>query len=254
MTVLIAVPMARISMRVTIETSRAWSVVDEAILLAIGREPMSLDGLVIQLAVPRQVVVASVTRLMRFRLVEIALVGATSAFQLSEFGRRSTVAGAPLPTFPKLTPRKVSFVVDLATGEFFNASQIRRSTHVKLEAESEAGREVRYVEVRNGGPSLSPEANVARLSEIAVRTWDEQVAGINTGAALVREDEFMVFSVADGWSRACRTRSDHACAPWSRMPPPDPRAPAVSSSPIMVRRRRRSRPCRPTPAESFPTM
>ena len=50
MSVLIAVPMARISMRVTIETSRAWSVVDEAILLAIGRQSVGLDGLVGQLS------------------------------------------------------------------------------------------------------------------------------------------------------------------------------------------------------------
>lgn len=198
MTVLIAVPMARISMRVTIETSRAWSVVDETILLAIGRQSMTLDSLVANLAIPRQVVVASVTRLMRFRLVEIALVGATSAFQLSDFGRRSTSAGAPLPTFPKFTPRNVAFVVDFATGEFFTATQVRRSTRPKLEAESAAGREVRYIEVCDGGPSLSPEANMARLSEIAVRSWDEQVSSVNTGAASVREDEFMIVAVADG--------------------------------------------------------
>lgn len=198
MTVLIAVPMARISMGVTIETARAWSVVDEALLLALTRQSMTLDGLAAHLGVLRQVVVASVTRLMRFRLVEVALVGTASAFQLSDFGRRSTNSGAPLPVFPKLTPRKVTFVVDFATGDFFTISQVRRSTRSKLETESAAGREVRYITVENGGPSLSPEANMARLSEIAVRGWEEQVASVNTRAASVRDDEYMIFAVADG--------------------------------------------------------
>lgn len=198
MTVLIAVPVARISCRVIIEKTRAWSVVDEAILLAIIRQPMSLDQLSKALGILHQVCVASLSRLMRFRLVEVALAADGSAFQLSDFGRRSVTSGNPLPVFPKRSGKTVNFVIDFATGDFFPAAQARILTPRKLADEVQAGRDVRYVEVRDGGPSFSAEANLSRLTEIAARGWDEQVASIDSRTASVQRDEFIVFTVSDG--------------------------------------------------------
>lgn len=198
MSVLIAIPVARFSCRVIIETSRAWSVVDEALLLAITRRPATMRALAESLSLPYQVVVASLSRLMRFRLVEVALTDEGSAFQLSPFGQRSVTSGNPLPVFPKRSSKRVSFVVDYATGDFFPAAQVRIVTARGLEKEADAGAEIRFVTVDGGGPSLDQEANLARLTEIAARGWDEQVAAVDSRTASLREDDFMVFRVVDG--------------------------------------------------------
>lgn len=210
MNVWIAVPIARLSCRVIIETSRAWSVVDEAILLAITSRALSLSELSDSLRVAHQVVVASLARLMRFRLVEVALTEQGSAFQLSDFGRRSVTGGNPLPVFPKRSAKRVNFVVDFATGEFFPASQVRIPSPNVLETEARNGREIRYIEVQGGGPSLSHDDNLARLSEIAARGWDEQVASVDPRTASLRQDEFAVFQVIDGVVQGLPDRAGQA--------------------------------------------
>lgn len=198
MNVLIAIPVARFSCRVIIETSRAWSVIDESILLAITREPRTMKVLTEILNLPHQIVVASLSRLMRFRLIEVSLTDEGSAFQLSVFGERSVTGGNPLPVFPKRSSKRVNFVVDYATGDFFPSSQVRIATPRGLEKEVEEGAEVRFITVEGGGPSLAQEANLARLTEIAARGWDEQVGAIDPRTASLREDDFMVFRVVDG--------------------------------------------------------
>lgn len=198
MSVIIAIPIARFFCRVIIETARAWSVVDEALLLSITRAPKTMKALAEGLNLPHQVVVASLSRLMRFRLVEVALTEEGSAFQLSAFGKLSVTGGNPLPVFPKRSSKRVNFVVDYATGDFFSSSQVRVATLQKLEKEAAAGADVRFVSVEGGGPSLSHEANLARLTEIAARGWDEQVAAVDSRTASVRQDDFMTFRVIDG--------------------------------------------------------
>lgn len=135
---------------------------------------------------------------MRFRLIEVALTEQGSAFQLSVFGERSVTGGNPLPVFPKRSSKRVNFVVEYATGDFFPSAQVRIATLRGLEKEIEGGAEVRFVTVEGGGPSLATDANLARLTEIAARGWDEQVAAIDPRTASLREDDFMVFRVVDG--------------------------------------------------------
>ncbi|CAM2187903.1 Phosphatidylserine synthase [Paraburkholderia sacchari] len=198
MSVLIAVPVFRVSCRVGIDRGRSWSVIDELVLWAIVREPRSIATLARDADLPHQVIIASIARLMRFRLVEVTLSGDSVAFRASEYGFRTVASGETLPFFPKRVSRRVSFVIDAATGDFFPTREVRIIPGHRLDRERQAGYEVRSVHVEGGAPSMSHEANMGRLSDIAVRGWDEQVATIDGKTATLRDDEFMVLRVIDG--------------------------------------------------------
>ncbi|MBR8087539.1 phospholipase D-like domain-containing protein [Burkholderia vietnamiensis] len=198
MSVLIAVPIFRVGCKVGIDRGRTWSVIDELVLWAIVREPRPIATLAREADLPHQVIIASIARLMRFRLVEITLSGNSVAFRASEYGFRRVASGESLPFFPKRISRRVSFVIEAATGDFFPTRDVRIMTSYRLDQERQAGSEVRTVCVEGGGPSMSHEANIGRLSEIALRGWDEQVATVDGKTATLREDEFLVLRVIDG--------------------------------------------------------
>jgi len=65
-------------------------------------------------------------------------------------------------------------VIEWATGDFFPTRQVRLMTPYKLDEARKGGAEVRIVSVDGEGPSMSHEANLNRLSDIAARGWDEQ--------------------------------------------------------------------------------
>lgn len=197
MSVLIAVPVFRVGCKVGIDRGRAWSVIDEVILWAITRQSKTIASLATDADLPHQVVVASIARLMRFRLVEVTINNTSVAFRASEYGFKVVSSGNPLPFFPKRISRRVSFVIEWATGDFFPTRQVRLMTPYKLEEARKGGAEVRIVSVEGGGPSMSHEANLNRLSDIAARGWDEQVALIDGRTATMRDDEYMVLRVID---------------------------------------------------------
>ena len=113
-------------------------------------------------------------------------------------GSSRSAAATPLPFYPKRISRRVSFVIDWATGDFFPSRQVRLMTPYKIEEARRSGEEVRVVSVDGGGPSMSHDANLNRLSDIAARGWDEQVALVDGRTAIMRDDEFMVLRVIDG--------------------------------------------------------
>ena len=199
MSVLIAVPVFRVACRVGIDRGRAWSVIDEVILWAITRRSKSIASLAAEADLPHQIVVASLARLMRFRLVEVALNDEGVSFRASDYGFKFVSSGNPLPFFPKRVSRRVSFVIEWATGDFFLTREIPRLMNpYKLEEARNTGVEVRIISVEGGGPSMSHEANISRLSDIAARGWDENVALVDGRTATMRDDEYMVLRVIDG--------------------------------------------------------
>ncbi|WP_044561597.1 phospholipase D-like domain-containing protein, partial [Azospirillum sp. B4] len=60
--------------------------------------------------------------------------------------------------------------------------------------------DIRVLVVQGGGPPISNEAMLAKLSQIAARGWEEQVAVVDGRTASLRE-EFMVVRVVDGVPR-----------------------------------------------------
>ena len=71
----------------------------------------------------------------------------------------------------------------------------------RLDKERENGAEIRMVAVKGGGPSMSNEANLARLSEIAASGWNEEIATIDGRTVDLRDNEYMIVRVIDGIPR-----------------------------------------------------
>lgn len=55
--------------------------------------------------------------MMRFRLVELTIKNNSAKFQASAYGREIVASGRALPFFPKREVRRVSFVIERATGD-----------------------------------------------------------------------------------------------------------------------------------------
>lgn len=191
--VLIAIPVLRLSCKVGIDRGRAWSIVDEMLLWATAAKPRSIAQLSTESNLPRQIVVASIARMMRFRLVELQVKDNTAKFQTSAYGREIVESGRPLPFFPKRELRRVSFVIERATGGFFPSGQVRVRSEFALKQEADPDKRVLVVQ---GGPPVSNEAMLAKLSQIAARGWEEQVALVDGRTASLRQ-EFMVIRVVD---------------------------------------------------------
>ena len=201
MSILVAVPIFRVSCRVGIDKGRPWSIVDELILASIARVPRTIKELADHADLPRQLVVASIARLMRFRLIEVRASANGASFMASPYGFEAVSSGNPLPFFPKRLVRKASFVIERATGTFFPTRDVLIKSPRKIEAERKVGADVRILRVEGDGPTMSQEANLNRLSEVVAQGWDEQLASIDGRTASVRDDEYMVVRVVDGVPR-----------------------------------------------------
>ncbi|HVM78163.1 MAG TPA: phospholipase D-like domain-containing protein [Stellaceae bacterium] len=201
MTVLVAIPVFRLSCTVYIDKGRGWSAVDEFLLWSLTEHPSSLAELAQQTRLPHQVVVASVARMMRFRLVEVML-GQHAAFRASEYGVAVVRNGDVLPSFPKRFPRPVHFVVErVSGGVFLRRDGIRTMSPNQLDVERRNGAAVVIVDVEDGPPSLDQAAAFNHLSSVVAQGWDEQLGDVNDLTARVWDDDFMVVSVGDGVTR-----------------------------------------------------
>ena len=89
MSQIVAIPVTRISAKVALEKGRGWSAVDELVLWALSRTPMSAAALAEKSRLPRRVIIEIIVRMMRFRLVEAVLVDGMPAFQTTDRGSMS---------------------------------------------------------------------------------------------------------------------------------------------------------------------
>ncbi len=201
MSVLIAIPVYRISCRVGVDKGRGWSVVEEIVLWSMTRQSKTIGMLVAETELPRQIVVAAVARLMRFRLVEVSLAQTGPAFRASDHGFRAITSGHPLPVFPKRYPKSISFVIECVSGEFYPSRDVTIMGPYKLDIERANGAEVRIMAVEGGGPSMSNEVNLEQLSKIAATGWNEEIGTVDGRTVDLRDDEFLVVRVVDGVPR-----------------------------------------------------
>jgi cardiolipin synthase A/B len=195
MTVRVAIPIYRVACRVGIDKGRPWSIVEELLLWSITRKPKTTHELSMESSLPRQLVVSTIARLMRFRLVEITFDSGTPAFRASAYGIRELTSGRSLPYFPRRFFRRVSFMISRATGEVFAGKDARPISEQKLKEYQAAGYDVRTVVVTSGGPVMSHEANFARLCGVAARGPDEELATVDDRTATVRSNEFLIVQV-----------------------------------------------------------
>ncbi len=204
---LIAIPAFRLSCMVGIDKGRAWSVVDEVMLWANARESRTISDLSKASGLPHQVVVASLARLMRFRLVEVTVDQKGASFRASAYGREIVESGRTLPFFPKREKKRVSFVVEQVTGTFFPTGLVRIVSKDALNNDPDP--DVRVIVVNEGGPPMTHEANLSRLSQIAARGWEEQLAFVDGRTAIMR-NEYMVVKIVDGVPRNLPETADDA--------------------------------------------
>jgi hypothetical protein len=204
---IIAIPVFRVSCKVAVDRGRGWSVIEELVLWSVARQSKSVNQLSDETRLPQQMIVAAIARLMRFRLIEVSIAGGGAAFRASEFGFKAIGSGNPLPFYPTRVPKRANFVVEWITGEFYHTRDISLMPLARLEQEQAAGTAVRRVSVEGGGPSMSHEANLRRLSEIAAGGWNEEVALVDGRTAVLRDDEFMIVRVMDGIPRGLPARA-----------------------------------------------
>jgi hypothetical protein len=207
MTVLIAIPVFRVSCKVAIDKGRGWSVIEELVLWSMARQSKAISALADETGLPHQIVVAAIARLMRFRLVEVSVDGGGATFRASSFGFKAISSGNPLPFYPTRMSKRANFVIEWVSGEFYHTRDISLMSAAKLDQERNAGAEIRAIAVEGGGPSMSQEANLRRLSEIAAGGWNEEVALIDSRTAVTRDDEVMVVRVIDGTPRGLPERA-----------------------------------------------
>lgn len=207
---LIAIPVFRIFCKVGVDRGRGWSVIEELVLWSVARQSKSVTQLSEETRLPQQMIVAAIARLMRFRLLEVSITGGGAAFRVSEFGFKATSSGNPLPFYPTRVTKRANFVVEWVTGEFYHTRDISLMPLARIEQERADGSEVRMVSVEGGGPSMSHEANLRRLSELAAGGWNEEVAVVDGRTAVLRDDEFMVVRVLDGIPRGLPERAGAA--------------------------------------------
>lgn len=191
---LIAVPAYRLSCRVMIDRGRAWSVIDELLLWNLAQESRSILALTKASQLPPQVIAASLSRMMRFRLVEVVLQDGGLEFAASEYGKKIVGEGRSLPFFPKRLPKRTAFVIERVSGGFFPTGQVRLISEAALEQEPD--NDIRKISVDGGEPPMSHEANFARLSQIAARGWEEQLAYVDGRTSNLRQ-EYMIIRFTD---------------------------------------------------------
>jgi cardiolipin synthase A/B len=193
-TVTVAIPVYRVSCKVGIDKGRRWSVIEELLLWSLSGNGKTLGGLSAESSLPRQIVAAAVTRLMRFRLVEVVLEGTIPKLRASEYGKRALSSGEELPVFLKRHFRRISFVVNRVTGEMLPSGGLRLKTEDSLRELK--GRDVRVLRVKDGGPPLmSHEANVGRLAELASRGLDEELGFVKDGTLSIRDNQFLLVQI-----------------------------------------------------------
>lgn len=195
MTTVVAIPIIRVNCKVWLDKGRPWSVFDELFLWSLSRRPRSLQELAQDAGLPRQVVVASVARLMRFRLVEVTLADGGAAFKTSDLGFRLMSSGNQLPYYPKRMSRRVSFVVERATGQLFARRDIRPFNQSRVQQERDQGGDVRVIDVQGDALPMSHYANFERLSEMTARNWDEQIINVEDKSTAIWKNEFMAVRV-----------------------------------------------------------
>lgn len=109
--------------RAIIERRWGWSPVEEEVLLALRERPGTSASVAVELGIPRQVAEASVSRLMRFGLIEVR-IAPEPALAMTEAARAHLLAGRSLPERAQRREMTVSLVFDKLGGSVFRGRNV----------------------------------------------------------------------------------------------------------------------------------
>ena len=200
MRVLVAIPAHRVRCRVWTDESRDWSVIHEALMLALARDDWTLETLTAQTALPRQVIVAGIARLMRHRLTEVVVENGETRFRASPIGKSLVDAGTPLPRFPNEKMRWYGLVVERLAGECFLSREVKTVSRSSLEVRrnSEAAAIV-ALDGEEDEPinQVTPEL----VADIVERGGDRRLVRIDGSSVFTNSEVFLAVLVLDGVPR-----------------------------------------------------
>lgn len=185
MSALVCIPVHRVKCQVLVDEGRPWTPVEELILWAISRRPLSIAELVSEANLSHQIVVSAVSRLMRFRFAKVDVVNGMHKFAASPFGARAVTSGEALPFFPKRNEVWISFVIERVGGRVLWAGDVRRVRERDLEKirSGPRGRRTIVLAVTGEALDISHDAMVARVAQLVTQGREEKLAGIVAGTA-----------------------------------------------------------------------
>lgn len=201
MRVLVAVPAHRVRCRVWTDETRDWSVIHEALMLALARDDWTLETLTAQTALPRQVVVAGLARLMRHRLTEVVVENGATRFRASPVGKGLVAAGTPLPRFPNEKTRWYSLVVERFAGECFFSREVKTISRSKLDAHRRNSEATAIVDLSGQEGEQSYQVTPELVADIVERGGDRRLLRIDGSSVFTNSDVFLAVPVLDGVPR-----------------------------------------------------
>jgi hypothetical protein len=195
MSVLVAIPIRRVSAKAVIEKGRGWSALDELILWALSRETQSASKLAEEIAVPRRVVLTVILRMMRFRFVESAILAGVPAFRTTTYGKAVVASGSSIPTAKQRVSRNVAFVYDTISGTVYKRRDVEAKPDLAIQSLRDNGIDVRDIQVRGTLPKTTPPDNFIRIQKVLRE--DENLLFFDGDTFVERQNEFMMV-VVDG--------------------------------------------------------
>lgn len=211
MSTLVCVPVTRVKCRVHVDKGRAWTPVEELILLAISKSAHSIADLVGETALPHQVVVAAISRLSRFRFASVLVHDGSHKFVASRLGAKLVSSGDPLPFYPKRSEAWVSFVIERVGGRVLAARDVRRIRERDL-TDMLNGPKKHWpvmMEVTGGVLDVGPPAMIERIGQFVTRSQDEKLAKIEPGTSSLSNEHIGV-TVENGQTRDLPERAGAA--------------------------------------------
>ncbi|MDU7521860.1 MAG: phospholipase D-like domain-containing protein [Roseomonas mucosa] len=201
MSVIVGIPVRRIRGRAVMDYGWDWSVIDEALLLAlaVGKSEGTLAALSQDSGLPLQVVAASLARLMRFRFVEVRPDRDAAAFVASAAGAGLVLTGRPLPRLPREVTQRFNFIIERYSGEAFLSREVRLSRRVDLERERRANVDVRILEVDEDAEAH--EASLSRLVDLLENRGERRLLRVLGRETVIEDDSLMRVQVVDGTAR-----------------------------------------------------
>jgi cardiolipin synthase A/B len=185
MSALVYIPVYRVKCQVVVEEGRAWTPVEELILWAISQRVLSIAELASEANLSHQIVVSAISRLMRFRLAKVVVVGGVHKFGASAFGARAVTSGNELPFFPNPREMWISFVIERVSGRVLWARDVRyvREWDVEGARKGQDGRRTIVLAVTGEALDISHDAMVARITQLVARGREQRLAKIVAGTA-----------------------------------------------------------------------
>lgn len=184
----IALPMSEVATRVTVRSGRSWSVIEHLLLESICRQSTSIGQLASGFGLPRQVVNASLMRLLRIGWIELHTASGVQ-FVVTKAGAVA-LTEPELPNPGQIVTNRRTLLFDRIEGHVFKRSELRLVSNAQLQQLRQEDPIV-VLEPRLSASSYRPD----ELADIVLKD-DEQFVAANAESETA-VDRFGLVRVTD---------------------------------------------------------